>query len=714
MTTPASGPAHAALLEAERLSRSSARRRTARAPWQAARELRPTSCCSTCSCPTSTASRSPRRLTAEPARPRPIVLTSSRDGADFGSLVERSGARGFVPKADLSGRRARSGSDVTSPAPRARSRSAVRRSRDRGAGARSASILLADHRRGPRPLGLRRRSVIGWSFIGTGLFAWWRRPDNRSGALMVAVGLRVVPERAEPLGLALALRGRPAQRRVVAGGAWSHLLLVFPDGRLETGSSARLVAAGYLVRRPSAAPVGSSSDRHGRRVSCEGCPENPLLITDEPDLYDAFNAVPGAARDRRAGRPGRRAGPRAGVALAAGSAAQAFARCVWPAAAVLLVLGAARGRRRRRSRQCVRSRLPGRAGPRFVAGARSRSSPGCCAAASRAPTRSASWSQRARAVPTAGARRCATRSPTRSATLARARLLGARARAATWTRTGRPVELPAQGSGAVRDVGRARRPRWRGDRPRRVAGRRARADARRSARRPRWRSRTSGSTPSCAPGSRSCARRAARIVEAGRRRAPAARARPPRRRAAAAGRAGAQPASWRAARLDQRPRRGARAARRGGRRARPRRPPSCASWRAASTPPCSPTAASAPPLDALGRPRARSRSSWTACPRSAWPPPVESAAYFVVAEALTNVARYAQAEPCRGRVDAGNGTLVVEVRDDGVGGADPERGSGLRGLADRVGCARRPPRVVRSEPRRRHDRCAARRSRARR
>jgi signal transduction histidine kinase len=66
-------------------------------------------------------------------------------------------------------------------------------------------------------------------------------------------------------------------------------------------------------------------------------------------------------------------------------------------------------------------------------------------------------------------------------------------------------------------------------------------------------------------------------------------------------------------------------------------------------------------------------------------PPVESTAYFVVAESLTNVARYAKATHAEVDIRRDNGKLVVEVRDDGCGGADPTRGSGLRGLADRVG-----------------------------
>jgi len=66
------------------------------------------------------------------------------------------------------------------------------------------------------------------------------------------------------------------------------------------------------------------------------------------------------------------------------------------------------------------------------------------------------------------------------------------------------------------------------------------------------------------------------------------------------------------------------------------------------------------------------------------PAQVEAAAYFAVAEALTNVARYAHASRADVRVERGDSSLTVEVSDDGVGGADSASGSGLRGLADRL------------------------------
>jgi signal transduction histidine kinase len=66
------------------------------------------------------------------------------------------------------------------------------------------------------------------------------------------------------------------------------------------------------------------------------------------------------------------------------------------------------------------------------------------------------------------------------------------------------------------------------------------------------------------------------------------------------------------------------------------------------------------------------------------PEAVETAAYFVVSEALTNVAKYAQAEHATVRIQRDDGRLLLEISDDGVGGAQPDAGSGLRGLADRV------------------------------
>jgi signal transduction histidine kinase len=71
-------------------------------------------------------------------------------------------------------------------------------------------------------------------------------------------------------------------------------------------------------------------------------------------------------------------------------------------------------------------------------------------------------------------------------------------------------------------------------------------------------------------------------------------------------------------------------------------------------------------------------------PEPRLPLPAEAAAYYVVAEALTNVAKYAHASLATVRISRSNGDTTVVVSDDGVGGADPNAGSGLQGLAARI------------------------------
>jgi signal transduction histidine kinase len=71
-------------------------------------------------------------------------------------------------------------------------------------------------------------------------------------------------------------------------------------------------------------------------------------------------------------------------------------------------------------------------------------------------------------------------------------------------------------------------------------------------------------------------------------------------------------------------------------------------------------------------------------PEERLPPSVEAAAYYVIAEAITNVAKYADASAATVAVRRSDGAATVTVSDDGVGGADPDHGSGLRGLAARV------------------------------
>ena len=91
----------------------------------------------------------------------------------------------------------------------------------------------------------------------------------------------------------------------------------------------------------------------------------------------------------------------------------------------------------------------------------------------------------------------------------------------------------------------------------------------------------------------------------------------------------------------------------------------------------------APALEALAQ-RATVPVEVNGLPNERLPGPIEAAAFYVVAESLTNVAKYASAQRARVDLARDDGLLVVEVSDDGVGGADSTTGSGLRGLTDRV------------------------------
>jgi signal transduction histidine kinase len=133
--------------------------------------------------------------------------------------------------------------------------------------------------------------AVGWSFVGTGLYAWRRRPENRTGALMVRLGLAWFL-------FALDAADVPALYTValIAGGTWGgvflHLGLSFPAGRLETRLDRTLTAAGYVVFPLAFVPAllfSGPSD-----LGCPGCPANLLLVRHDPDLAHALTAF-GAA-----------------------------------------------------------------------------------------------------------------------------------------------------------------------------------------------------------------------------------------------------------------------------------------------------------------------------------------------------------------------------------------------------------------------------------
>src|SRR5688572_24930670 len=103
--------------------------------------------------------------------------------------------------------------------------------------------------------------VVGWSFVGTGLYAWRRRPDSRLGLLMTLAGfawfLGPLPAADSPLVFSLGIA-----LGALWGPVFGHLLLSFPSGRLPTRSRRRLVVASYFIvpLAPLVALLFSESD----------------------------------------------------------------------------------------------------------------------------------------------------------------------------------------------------------------------------------------------------------------------------------------------------------------------------------------------------------------------------------------------------------------------------------------------------------------------
>jgi signal transduction histidine kinase len=129
--------------------------------------------------------------------------------------------------------------------------------------------------------------MIGLSFAGTGLFAWWRRPANPVGLLMWLTGffwffsIYTLSDAAVPFVAGFLVTN-------VSYGLLINLLLVFPDGRLETRLERIVVAGGYIAVLPMhwiAAVLIEPSEN-----VCEDCRDNPILLVEDQSIYEAWNA----------------------------------------------------------------------------------------------------------------------------------------------------------------------------------------------------------------------------------------------------------------------------------------------------------------------------------------------------------------------------------------------------------------------------------------
>jgi signal transduction histidine kinase len=136
--------------------------------------------------------------------------------------------------------------------------------------------------------------LVGYSFVGTGLYAWRRRPESRFGLLMVLLGfawfLGPLPAADAPLvfTLGIVLGG-------LAGPLFGHVLLSFPTGRLPTRARRRVVIASYFIIPLAPVPALLVSDSDDVLTDCVGgCPRNVLLISHDEGLGDAALAIGGA------------------------------------------------------------------------------------------------------------------------------------------------------------------------------------------------------------------------------------------------------------------------------------------------------------------------------------------------------------------------------------------------------------------------------------
>jgi signal transduction histidine kinase len=538
-----------------------------------------------------------------------------------------------------------------------------------------ALILSSEHFDGPG-LGVASALVIGWSFIGTGLFAWWRRPGNRIGPLMTALGfawlLGYLSAADAP---AVFITGVLAD--TLAYGVLIHMLLAYPSGRLRTRAERVVVVAGYVVAAVFDLPR-LLFDPQGYE-HCEGCPANPLLISDEPTLAASLEAVHYAAgitivavllailvsRWRAAGPSGRR---RLTPVLFAGGATAALVIPVLLTSAAGLPQEVAEAMsyvsliplacvpyaflggllRSRLARAEAVSHLVGRLGDT--------TDPGCprCVRDALADALGdpdldlAYWlPDESRYVDSAGRdyELPFAEDPFRATTVVE--LDGGPVAAIVHSRALSDDEELTSAAAAAASLAL--------ENERLAAELRARVDELSSSR--------------------------ARIVDAGDR---------ARRRLERDLHDGAQQRlvglaiSLRMARdrIDDDPE----AARAMLEEAMGELKGTSEELRELARgihPPVLSERGLVAALEALGG-RSPMPVELTASPGERLPRPVESAAYFVVAESLTNAVRYADASGAEVTLSRQNGSLEVEVRDDGRGGADPEGGSGLRGLSDRL------------------------------
>jgi signal transduction histidine kinase len=131
--------------------------------------------------------------------------------------------------------------------------------------------------------------AVGWSFIGVGLFAWGRRPDNRVGMLMTATGFAWLLAGCGLSDLPLVFTLGHVLGSVFFAVA-VHLLLAFPSGQLESRADRWIVTGAYIVTTIAALALALFADPQ-KALDCDDCPDNVLLVYDNETLVDVMSPV---------------------------------------------------------------------------------------------------------------------------------------------------------------------------------------------------------------------------------------------------------------------------------------------------------------------------------------------------------------------------------------------------------------------------------------
>ena len=151
------------------------------------------------------------------------------------------------------------------------------------------AVLITSDREEDRAVILVLGPLIALAFIGTGLFAWLRRPDNRTGALMTAVGLTwclgAFSWSDDPVIFAIGI-----SLGALSNGVLVHLLVAFPTGKLETRLEKGVVWLAYVLAGVIPFLLAFIMETAGSDT-CDGCRDNPVLIWDNPGLADAIDTV---------------------------------------------------------------------------------------------------------------------------------------------------------------------------------------------------------------------------------------------------------------------------------------------------------------------------------------------------------------------------------------------------------------------------------------